>query len=139
MSTAVIEFPLSPLRHKKEIVVEPIIPIGVLIRNQFRLFDFLVDSGADFTLLPRSLAAEIGLNLKQSQISTTLGVEGRGIKIYHAHITIQIGKWQDTIRCAFAAHDHIPPLLGRMDIFSRYNITFHGARRSIIFQRLQKK
>ncbi|MBI2982174.1 MAG: retropepsin-like domain-containing protein [Deltaproteobacteria bacterium] len=100
----------------------------------FKLYDFLVDSGADFTLLPRRFASEIGINLKRCEPSTTLGVEGRGITIYHSSVVLRIGNYQSKIRCAFAQHDRIPPLLGRLDVFSKYNITFHARRRSIIFQ-----
>ncbi len=136
MSTSAVEFPLSPIKSKEGVVAEPIIPVSILTNKGFRLYDFLVDSGADFTLLPRSLAGEIGIRLKDCVTSTTLGVEGRGIKIYYSKIVIQIGDWKNTIRCAFASHDRVPPLLGRLDLFSRYNITFHAQRRSVIFENI---
>ena len=135
MSTASVEFPLSPIKKKGGLVPEPIIPVGIMTAGGFKLYDFLVDSGADFTLLPRSLAAEIGINLKKCPTSTTMGVEGGGIKIYHSQILIRIGEFQNKIRCTFAQHDRIPPLLGRLDVFSKFNITFHAGRRSIVFQK----
>jgi predicted aspartyl protease len=135
MSTRFVEFPLSPLKRKDGVVPEPIIPIGISTRDGYKLYDFLVDSGADFTLLPRSLADEIGIDLKKCPTSKTLGVEGKGIKIHHSQVRIRIGHLENRIRCAFAPHDHIPPLLGRLDIFSSYNITFSAEKMSIIFRR----
>lgn len=134
MSTAAIKFPLSPIRSETGLVPEPIIPIGIWTPNGLKLYDFLVDSGADLTLLPKGLSSGLGINLKRCSISQTQGVEGGGIKIYHSKIKICIGQWNHTIRCAFAEHDQIPPLLGRLDVFSKYNITFHAGKNCIIFQ-----
>lgn len=117
MSIPSIEFPLSPIKTKEGLVIEPIIPLEIFTPNGFKRFDFLVDSGADFTLLPRSLAEEVGVDLKRCRVSKTQGVEGRALIIYPASILINIGKWKKKIRCAFASHDRIPPLLGRLDIF----------------------
>ena len=119
-------------------VVEPIIPLAIMTREGFKLYDFLVDSGADFTLLPKHFAFEIGIDLAKCKKSTTLGVEGRGMIIYHASILLRIGDYQSKTRCAFANHDKIPPLLGRLDVFSLYNITFHAGRRSIIFKKARR-
>lgn len=135
MSTSIIEFPLSPLRNQSGFVSEPIIPVAIRTSQGFKLYDFLVDSGADLSVLPKSLAKDIGIDLTKCKKSITLGVEGRGVRIYHTQIGIRLGHWEDTIRCAFANHDQIPPLLGRLDFFSRYNITFHAKRCSILFQR----
>lgn len=117
-------------------MAEPIVPVGLFTPEGFKLYDFLVDSGADLTLLPKSLAREMGVDVARCPKSVTQGVEeGRGVKIYYAKIRIRIGEWDDDIRCAFANHDRIPPLLGRLDLFPKYNITFHAKRRSVIFQR----
>ncbi|MBI3540908.1 MAG: aspartyl protease family protein [Deltaproteobacteria bacterium] len=136
MSSSTVEFPLSPLKSREGLVAEPIIPVAVSTPEGFKLYDFLVDSGADFSVLPHSLATEIGIDLKRCQTSTTLGVEGRGTKIHHSRIVIKIGPWRGQIRCAFASHDRIPPLLGRLDLFSKFNITFHASRKSIIFEKV---
>lgn len=134
MFTASIKFPLSPIRRETGLVPEPIIPLGIWTADGLKFYDFLVDSGADLTLLPKSLAIEIGIDLKRCPLSQTQGVEGRGTKIYHSKIKIFIGQWNHVIRCAFAGHDHIPPLLGRLDVFSKYNITFHAGKNYILFQ-----
>lgn len=131
-----VEFPLSSLKGESGLIPEPIIPVGIVTRHGLRLYDFLVDSGADMTVLPFSLAHQVGISIKDCIKSKTQGVEGKGTTIYHAEITIKIDHWEDRIRCAFASHDLIPPLLGRLDVFSKYNITFHAKRESIIFQKI---
>lgn len=135
MSIKFIEFPLSTIKKDSGIIFEPIIPIGLVTPTGIKLYDFLVDSGADFTLLPQSLALELNINLKNCAQSKTQGIEGGSIIIYSACIVIQIGPWKEKIHCAFASHDHIPPLLGRLDVFSRYTITFHAKQKSIIFRK----
>lgn len=136
MSILSVEFPLSPIRGKKGIVPEPIVPLVVRSAREERIYDFLVDSGADATLLPRSLADDLQINLKRCPQSKTQGVEGGSIKIYHASLKLKIGPWENSIRCAFASHDHIPPLLGRLDVFSHYTIIFDAKKQSIIFHRI---
>jgi predicted aspartyl protease len=135
MSTSCIEFPLSPVRRKSGVVPEPIIPLQIYTFEGIKGYDFLVDSGADITLLPRSLAGEIGVVLKQCAVSVTQGVEGRGMRIYLSQVKIQIGHWDMHIRCAFADHDRVPPLLGRLDVFSRCDITFSAKRHLVIFEK----
>ncbi|MBI4365434.1 MAG: retroviral-like aspartic protease family protein [Deltaproteobacteria bacterium] len=136
MSTSSIEFPLSPLRTRTGTIPEPIIPIRIYTPSGFKSFDFLVDSGADMSVLPKAMASILRINLQHCPTTTTQGVEGYGAKIFRARIVIQLGAWTDTIRCAFVGHDAIPPLLGRVDVFSRYNITFHARRHSIFFERI---
>ena len=135
MSTSTVEFPLSPLKGREGIVPEPILPVGIQTPHGEKLYDFLLDSGADATLLPRSVAREVGIDLHSCPTSTTQGVEGRGITIYHAALSVRIGPWIEKVRCAFASHDRIPPLLGRLDIFSRFTITFDARCRSIRFKK----
>lgn len=132
-----VEFPLSPIKSREGIVPEPIIPVSVRTPEGWKMFDFLVDSGADFSVLPRSFSKEIGVDLSECRVSTTMGVEGSGTKIYHSKIDIRIGAFMKPIHCGFASHDRIPPLLGRLDIFSNFNITFHAERNSILFQALK--
>jgi predicted aspartyl protease len=74
----------------------------------------LVDSGADYTLLPRYLADRLQVNLeKECKIFNTFGVGG-GERVYFLpKIKVKLGKWERIIPAGFLERNEIPPLLGR--------------------------
>lgn len=133
MSSHRVEFPLSNIHFPQGVVPEPVIPVGIETAEGVQLVDMLLDSGADLTVLPKSLAALCHVDLEKCRIGWTRGVEGGRMKTYHTTLSIVLGPWHHQIRCAFADHDAVPPLLGRMDIFSRYVITFDVSKGVVIF------
>ena len=74
----------------------------------------IVDTGADYTLLPRFYAKELGINLeKDCKKFSTAGVGGTE-KVYLAeNAKIQLGDWKGKIPVGFLNRDSIPPLIGR--------------------------
>lgn len=93
----------------------------------------IVDTGADYTLLPRFMANSLGINLeKDCKIFTTYGIGG-GEKVYFLpKIKVKLGNWERTIPVGFLERNEIPPLMGRHlfletfeSLFSpNYTITF---------------
>jgi len=84
------------------------------------------DSGADITILPRSVCEILGLRLQDGQENVVTGVSGEEIKIFIHKITIRIGGEEIEIRAGFAEREDIPYLLGRTDILNRFNILFES-------------
>lgn len=138
MFMSIVEFPLQPSFSGSHNFPEPIVSLGVHTTQGVSLFDFFVDSGAELTILPKSFSEKVGINIHKCPSSNCQGIEGKGIKIYYSTIEIQIGGFKEKIKCAFANHDRVPLLLGRKDIFSRFNITFNTLRSSIIFEKVKK-
>ena len=74
----------------------------------------LVDSGADYTLLPKYFAYRLGINLeKDCKIFKTAGIGGEEKVYFFKKIKVKLGDWERNIPVGFLNRDDIPPLLGR--------------------------
>lgn len=85
----------------------------------------IVDTGADYTLLPRYLADDLGINLaKDCQVFTTYGIGG-GQKVYFLPKTkVKLGKWEKTIPVGFLDRNEVPPLMGRHLFLETFDTEF---------------
>ena len=74
----------------------------------------IVDTGADYTLLPRFMADKLGIDLENDcKVFTTYGVGG-GERVYFLpKIKVKLGEWERTIPVGFLERNEVPPLLGR--------------------------
>lgn len=93
----------------------------------FKIFPY-ADSGADFSLFPRSMAKILGLKLKAGQKSFIQGVSGRRLVIYLHRIELRIGAKEFSARAGFALSDRVPYLLGRIDLLDHFDIRFEANR-----------
>ena len=88
----------------------------------------LVDTGADYTLLPRFLAKSLGIVLiKDCKAIHTSGVGGSS-KVYmlKKKIRVKIGNYQRKVPVGFLEGDDIPPLLGREEFLETFKVTFNN-------------
>lgn len=93
--------------------------------NQWLEVWMIVDTGADYTLLPRFMADKLGINLeKDCQVFSTFGVGG-GERVYFLpKIKVRLGKWERTIPIGFLERNEIPPLMGRHLFLETFEILF---------------
>lgn len=94
--------------------------------NLWQPVTMIVDTGADYTLLPLFLAKELGVELtKDCRIVVTQGVGGTS-KVYllKSRIDVRIGELQRRIPLGFLNSDYIPPLLGRQEFFETFKVVF---------------
>ncbi len=126
-----IEYPLNKIRNPLGIVADPTIPVEVLTKSGYRFFDFLLDTGADCTMLPKFMAQIIGINLSTCKRTKSYGIEGKGVTVHIGKIGIKIGKYPLKVKCLFSKEETTPFILGRMGIFSKFNIIFDSKREKI--------
>lgn len=84
----------------------------------------LVDSGADLTLISKSVGDYLGLTLTSDEIIEVKGVGERGIPVVLKKVNIKIGDKEVETTLAWSLVEEIPLLLGRKDIFNNFEITF---------------
>lgn len=86
----------------------------------------LVDTGADYTLLPRSTAQALGIDLKRDcKTFSTFGVGGKEkVYVLKHNIEIIIGDIHMKIPLGFLERDDIPPLLGRFQCLESLELSF---------------
>ena len=92
----------------------------------WRLFSLIVDTGADYTLLPQFLSTALGVDLANDcQTVITQGVGGTS-KVYllKNKIEVKIGELHRKIPLGFLDSDYIPPLLGRQEFFETFKVIF---------------
>ena len=97
-------------------------------------FHPFIDSGADITLLPYSFGIMLGLSKEIGDIKELRGVRGIGLPVIITKVKIRLGNIEIEPRVAWALIEGVPPLLGRLDIFDKFNITFMEKEGKIIFE-----
>jgi len=126
---SIIEFPY--ILHKSYLM--PIIPITII---DHRVWVF-VDSGATFTILSIDDALRIGIDWQKGQLQMIVVGDGSFIPVYFHSLPLQIGEWQITASVGFSERLGVGfNLLGRTDIFDKFQICFNDHIRKVTFQKL---
>lgn len=86
----------------------------------------LIDSGADYTLLPYFLSYPLGINLiTDCKVIHTQGVGGISkVYLFKKKIKVRLGKFRRQIPIGFLSNDYIPPLLGRQEFLETFRVVF---------------
>ena len=127
--------------YKEKIIEEGVIPLPIAnlpVKTKFGVYliRFLVDSGADSTTLPLTLAPLFAFKRVQSKKSWVGGVEGGKVAAYSHQIEIGLGKKFYVIRCHFI-DSNVTALLGRLDIWDKFNWFFDNKRQQVVFERIK--
>lgn len=102
-------------------------------KNQWYTVLAIVDSGADYTLLPIYFASILDVDLKKDcKIYFTAGVGGSEKVFLHRNMAVKIGPWQSKIPVGFLNRDDIPPLLGRQECLNKLGILFFKRKTTFI-------
>lgn len=90
----------------------------------------VVDTGADFTVLPKYLAEDLNISLENDCIQNfASGVGGKQpIYLCKNKFTIKIGNMRRTVPLAFINSNQIPPILGRLGFLETFNVKFLKTR-----------
>jgi len=89
----------------------------------------LVDSGADYTLLPHVYAAHLGIQLdSESHAFDTMGIGGSERVFLLRHWPMRLGLWERKIPLGFLTRNDIPPLLGRQTCLETFKLTLFRHR-----------
>lgn len=86
----------------------------------------VVDTGADFTILPRYLTADLGISLEDDCVKdTTFGVGGQqSIYLCKKKIKAKLGEIERDIPVAFFDTNEVPALLGRLGFLETFDTEF---------------
>lgn len=93
-----------------------------------------VDSGADITLIPLSVGRLIGLQrMKRDKLERITGIRGSSIPIVVKTASMRLGSVAFQARVAWSQVEEVPLLLGRMDVFRRFDVSFRDKAGVTIF------
>lgn len=97
--------------------------------------DMIIDTGADYTLLPKWYASVLEIDLvSDCKVFNTFGVGGsERVYLYKKKALTRLGKWERKITLGFLDSDEVPPLLGRHEFLETFRTTFD--RRETTFEK----
>ena len=128
-------FPYKKLRTDIGVTPYPFVQVQILKDGKTVNSDFLVDTGADVATLPSYMAQELGIDLHKLGRSKSQGVGEGLVDTWETKIKIRIRDVEFKIRCTFVASNKIPPLLGKLDFFSEFNLYFDNEREELRLDR----
>lgn len=104
------------------------------LTNDWESLEMVVDSGADYTLLPGKYASILGVDLqKDCLVETTLGVGGAETVYQYKNLPIRIGSWTKQIPVGFLERNDLPALLGRLECLESIRLIFENKESSFEF------
>lgn len=106
-------------------------------RNSWIEFHPYIDSGADLTMIPLSFGKLLGFDIDESKIQQIGGIRG-SVPVIHTKANMKIGEKDFTVGIAWALIEDVPPLLGRMNIFDIFRVTFEQYKGIIVFDEISK-
>ncbi len=105
----------------------PYVEVAVFGENDYRKGMALVDSGAEYCLINIQYAKKLGVALDDARTINFYGVAGTSEQrgAYIAEIGIQIpGMERTEIVAGFIDSDSVDIILGQINFFDRYTVTF---------------
>lgn len=95
------------------------------VTNYWESLEMIIDSGADYILLPKKYTRILGVDLqKDCSVETTLGVGGSETVYQCKSLKFKIGNHQFEAPVSFLERDDVPPLLGRLKCLEDFKLTF---------------
>lgn len=117
------------------VIHRPVAKVYFYAKNKKLWYEtwMIVDTGADYTILPKYFSERLGINLKKDcQIFKTFGIGGKEKVYFLKKIKAKIGNWEREIPVGFLDRDEIPPLLGRHLFLETFEVLL-STNHTIIF------
>ena len=112
------------------IIRRPVADVGFWSKelNNWVPVKMIVDTGADYTLLPLWLSSKLGVDLKQDcKKFKTSGVGGEQlVYLIQRRWKVKIGEWEENITLGFLNDNFVPPLLGRLHCLEKIKVSFEN-------------
>lgn len=129
-----LTFPYQYKRIDFGKIFNPLVLLSVKASWGWQNLWFLVDSGADTVMIPVDLAKELGLSFNVSVKTKLYGIGKQAVYASPGKIILNIGKKEIPARSYFVHSKDSLLLLGRLDIFERFSITFDKTKQAVLFK-----
>jgi len=113
-------------------VYRPVAKVTLIFKKTTVPEIFYVDSGADITLVPRSIGEILKLdNPRPEEIEDIKGIGEKSVPMVLRKVFMKLGQFKTESRIGWALIEDVPLLLGREDFFRYFNIIFKKNRKTI--------
>lgn len=90
-------------------------------KSGWRKARMIVDTGADYSILPRSYATYLGIDLTADCLAqSTHGIGGMETVYIFKNLVLKIGDFERKIPIGFLDRDDVPPLFGRHECLETF-------------------
>lgn len=109
-------------------ILRPIAKVTLQSPDDGKFVDIwmVVDTGADYTILPRHFSQKLRISLERDCIKDiTFGVGGeQSVYFYKNRINARIGNLKRKIPLAFLDSNEVPALIGRLGFLETFDTSF---------------
>jgi len=128
-----IEFPFEVVRAPRGRLLRPKAVVRSFGPSRSLTVDFLIDSGADATVVTWQVGQYLGWAVAPSENPYPLGGISGSLPCYRRRVDMDIGGIRFPGTVMWALSDDLPNLLGREDVFDHFDIEFRQRERRIRF------
>lgn len=129
-----IEFDYREESSDGKTIFRPVADVIILADDLKVEVAMYIDSGADIALVPFRFGKALGFKQHEGEsIKHMHGIAG-SIPYLSRKVKLQLGNDIFEIEIAWALIEEVPALLGRQDIFDRYEVTFKQKNKKIFFK-----
>src|SRR3989338_2131804 len=98
----------------------PIAAVHFVVDDETEFVQFMyVDSGADVTLVPKSVGELLGFSVLESEIKQIYSVSRHSVPVIIKGVKLKIGGYEFEAKVAWCLNENVPLLLGRLDVFDK--------------------
>jgi|SRR3989344_7025830 len=112
----------------------PVVTIFLQTIRGKRGYSFIMDTGADNLTLPIYMITLLGIKKGSLVESESQGIGKELVKTWEGKIPINFCGKQFIIHCSFTDNNKTPLLLGKENIFDKFNIIFDNDKEMTIFE-----
>ena len=114
----------------------PTAKVELIANGKTYFCEVIVDSGADISLIPRTLGEFLGFSFTGEKIQEIRGIGEGTIPYVIKTIEVKIENFKFKCRIGIALIEEIPLILGRFDVFDNFNIEFRQKEMLTIFRKV---
>lgn len=127
-----VEFPF--IKEAANVVKYILRPYAKVILNKKFPEWLYVDSGADITLLPKKLGEFIGFRIREGEdVKEIKGIGNSKVPYVIRKVSMKVGEKQFKARIAWSLIEDVPMVLGRLDVFDKFDILFKEREGKVVF------
>lgn len=113
-------------------ILRPVAKVTLVFKKNVVPEIFYVDSGADITLIPRSVGEILGFEPPlPAEISDIKGIGEKGVPMVLRKANMLLGDFKTLSQIGWALIEDVPLLLGREDFFKYFDVVFQKNRKTV--------
>jgi len=116
----------------------PIVPVVLEYENKKIGCEALLDSGADWNLLPSVIGEIVGIDIESGKKQPFGGIGGGSFVAYFREVIIFVGGWPIKVPCGFSSDipDGSMGVLGHVGFFDRFITRFDTSKLEVELKKI---